>query len=83
MLFLVLKHFWVLHRTFEICLCKICMEENGKQHPLDGSLAQITLVSHHETVEWDFPGVAMLVGSRLNRWGRTQTEHSTCQRTLS
>lgn len=39
-LFLVLKHFWFLCNTFEICLCEICMEKDGKQHPLDGSLAQ-------------------------------------------
>lgn len=39
-LFPVLKHLWFLHSTFEICLCEIGMEEDGKEHPLEGSLAQ-------------------------------------------
>lgn len=82
-LFLVLKHFWFSHNAFEICLCETCMEEDGKQHPLDGSLLSLKLVSHHGTVKWDFPGVATLALSRLNRRGWTQREHSTCQRTLS
>lgn len=79
-LFLVLKHFWFLHSVFEMCLCEICREEGGKQHPLEESLVQFKacFTSRNSQVR-----LSTLVGNRLNRWGWTQTEHSTCQRTLS